>query len=58
MNKTVIELLVKNAKDFKKALGKDTPKKRAKYKVLQKNLKILYKLHNNLGRNYIVQGEL
>jgi hypothetical protein len=58
MNKTVIELLVKNAKNFKKALGKDTPKKRAKYKTHQKNLKILYKLHKTHGSNYIVQSEL
>ncbi len=58
MNETVIKLLVKNVKAFKKALGKDTPKKRAKYKVHQKNLKILYKLHKTHGSNYIVEGEL
>ena len=58
MNKTVIELLVKNVKSWKKALATDTPKKRAKYKEYQKRINILYKLLNRHGRNYIVQGEL
>ena len=58
MNKTVIELLVKNVKAWKNALTKDTPKKRAKYKVYQKRTHILYKLLNSHGRNYIVKGEI
>ena len=58
MNKTVIELLVKNVKSWKKALASDTPKKRAKYKEHQKRINILYKLLNKHGRNYIVKGEL
>jgi len=58
MNKTVIELFVENVKKEKKALLKDTPKKRAKYKVYQQRINILYKLLNRHGRNYIVQGEL
>ena len=58
MNKTVIELFVKNVKSWKKALATDTPKKRAKYKEYQKRINILYKLLNKHGRNYIVKGEL
>ena len=58
MNKTIIEALVENVKKQKKALLKDTPKKRAKYKVYQQRINILYKLLNRHGRNYIVQGEL
>ena len=58
MNKTVIELFVKNVKAWKNALTKDTPKKRAKYKEHQKRINILYKLLNEHSRNYIVQGEL
>ena len=55
---TVIKLLVKNVKSFKKVLKADTPKKRAKYKEHQKNHKVLLKLLNTKGRNYIVQGEI
>ena len=58
MNKTVIELLVKNVKSWKKALASDTPKKRMRYKVYQKRIHILYKLFNRHGRNYIVKGEI
>ena len=58
MNKTVIELLVKSVKSYKRVLKADTPKKRAKYKEYQKRINILYKLLNRHGRNYIVQGEL
>ena len=58
MNKTVIELFVKNVKSWKKALVTDVPKKRMKYKEYQKRINILYKLLNRHGRNYIVQGEL
>ena len=58
MNKTVIELFVKNVKSWKKVFARDTPKKRAKYKEYQKRINILYKLLNKHGRNYIVKGEL
>jgi steroid 5-alpha reductase family enzyme len=58
MNETVIKLLVKNVKAFKKILKNKDRKKRAKYKVYQKRINILYYLLNNKGRNYIVQGEL
>ena len=58
MNKTVIELLVKSVKSWKKVFARDTPKKRAKYKEYQKRINILYKLIKSRGRNYIVQGEL
>ena len=58
MNKTVIQLLLDNNKDYKKVLRADTPKKRAKYKKFQKNINILLKLLNKRGRNYIVQGEI
>jgi len=58
MNKTVIELLVKNVKSWKKALATDTPKKRAKYKVYQKRIHTLHKLLNSHGRHYIVKGEI
>ena len=58
MNKTVIELLVKNVKAWKKALNNDDKKKRAKYKVYQKRIHTLYKLLNSHGRNYIVKGEI
>ena len=58
MNKTVIQLLLDNNKDYKKVLRADTPKKRAKYKKFQKNINILIKLLNKKGRNYIVQGEI
>ena len=58
MNKTVIELFVENVKKEKKALLKDTPKKRAKYKVHQTNINVLLKLLNTNGRDYIVKGEI
>ena len=58
MNKTVRTLLLENIKDRMKALAADTPKKRAKYKKFDKNIKILHALLNKKGRNYIVQGEL
>ena len=38
MNKTVVQLIKAEIKLFKKALLKDTPKKRAKYKQHQKEL--------------------
>jgi len=57
-NMTVIKLLVKNVKSHKKALRADTPKKRAKYKVYQKNHRVLLKLLNSKGRDYIVTGEI
>ena len=58
MNKTVIQLLLDNIKNYNKVLLADTPKKRAKYKKFQKNINILLKLLNKRGRDYIVQGEL
>jgi len=58
MNETVIKLLVKNVKAFKKVLKNKDRKKRAKYKVYQKQINILYKLLDSRGRNYIVKGEL
>tara|TARA_B100000929_G_C15283694_1_gene344500 strand:- start:355 stop:531 length:177 start_codon:yes stop_codon:yes gene_type:complete len=58
MNKTVRTLLLENIKDRTKAFAADTPKKRAKYKKFDKNIKILLALLNKKGRNYIVQGEL
>ena len=58
MNRTVIELLVKNAKAYKRVLKADTPKKRAKYKVHQTNINVLLKLLNTNGRDYIVKGEI
>ena len=58
MNKTVIQLLLDNIKNYKKVLRADTAKKRAKYKMFQKNINILIPLLNKRGRDYIVQGEL
>ena len=58
MNRTVIELLVKNVKAYKKALKNDDKKKRAKYKVHQTNINVLLKLLNTNGRDYIVKGEI
>ena len=55
---TVIKLLVKSVKSYKKVLKADTPKKRAKYKEHQTNINVLLKLLNSKGRDYIVQGEL
>ena len=53
MNKTVVQLIKAEIKLFKKALLKDTPKKRAKYKQHQKELNRLFKLHNTKGRDFI-----
>jgi len=58
MNETVIKLLVKNVKAFKKVLKNKDRKKRAKYKAYQKRINILYTLLDSRGRNYIVKGEL
>ena len=58
MNKTVIELFVKDVKSWKKVFARDTPKKRAKYKVHQTNINVLLKLLNTNGRDYIVKGEI
>ena len=56
---TVIELIKAEVKLFNKALLKDTPKKRAKYKEHSKELKRLFKLHNTKGRDFIqVAGAL
>jgi len=55
---TVIKLLVKTVKSYKKALAADTPKKRAKYKEHQTNINVLLKLLNSKGRDYIVKGEI
>ena len=55
----IIDALLENVKKQKKALMKDTPKKRAKYKVYQQRSKKLYKLLNTKGREYWVQeGDL
>jgi predicted secreted Zn-dependent protease len=53
MNKTVNENIKAEIKRKKKALAKDTPKKRAKYKEHQKELNRLYKLHRTKGRDFI-----
>ncbi len=55
---TVIKLLTKSVKSWKKALGADTPKKRAKYKKHQMDIDVLLKLLNSNGRDYIVKGEI
>ena len=55
----IIDALVENVKKEKKALLKDTPKKRAKYKFYQQRVNKLYKLLNTKGREYWVQeGDL
>ena len=55
----IIDALVENVKKEKKALMKDTPKKRAKYKVYQQRANKLYKLLNTKGREYWVkEGDL
>ena len=51
----IIDALLENVKKQKKALMKDTPKKRAKYKVYQQRSNKLYKLLNTKGREYWVQ---
>jgi hypothetical protein len=59
MNKTIIEALLDNIKKQKKALLKDTPKKRAKYKVYQQRINKLYILLDKKGREYWAQeGDL
>ena len=45
MNKTVIELFVKNVKSWKKVFARDTPKKRAKYKEYQKRINTVSYTH-------------
>jgi|TARA_R100000049_G_C1920266_1_gene65650 hypothetical protein len=55
---TVIKLLTKSVKSWKKALAADTPKKRAKYKKHQMDIDVLLKLLNSNGRDYIVKGEI
>ena len=55
----IIDAFVESVKKEKKALMKDTPKKRAKYKVYQQRDNKLYKLLNTKGREYWVQeGDL
>ena len=56
MNKTVNENIKAEIKRKKKALAKDTPKKRAKYKEHQKELNRLYKLHSTKGRDFVEVG--
>jgi hypothetical protein len=59
MNKTIRQSLIENIKKQKKALLKDTPKKRAKYKVYQQRVNKLYKLMTQKGSEYWVQeGDL
>jgi hypothetical protein len=59
VGKRIIDALLENVKKEKKALMKDTPKKRAKYKVYQQRVNKLYKLLNTKGREYWVQeGDL
>ena len=55
----IIDALLENVKKEKKALMKDTPKKRAKYRVYQQRVNKLYKLLDKKGREYWVQeGDL
>jgi|TARA_Y100000310_G_C20544246_1_gene744825 hypothetical protein len=59
MNKTVRQSLLENIKKMNKALIKDTPKKRSKYKTYQKRINQLYKMMNLKGSEYLVQeGDL
>ena len=55
MNKTVRQSLIENIKKMNKALIKDTPKKRSKYKTYQNRINQLYKMMNLKGSEYLVQ---
>ena len=53
MNKTVNQFIKAEIKLLNKALLKDTPKKRVKYKEHNKELNRLFKLHDRNGRDFV-----